>query len=182
MTNTPSSGLFPSGPTSPNAFTLFHQSPRETHEMFPYATQGSEARGRGHSQFQDTSDWTVQETYNVANPFPEDPVIPLPDSTGTKVTEIQFPSTTNTPRAPSDGAGINAGQSTPAERRASTGRPASGPAVTEIELPSSRPESLASPVPRVVEVRSAPLKGSLKQLFVACPGLFLLVHGFPEMG
>ncbi|KAI5829272.1 hypothetical protein K523DRAFT_320734 [Schizophyllum commune Tattone D] len=34
MTNTPSSGLFPSGPTSPNAFTLFHQSPRETHEMY----------------------------------------------------------------------------------------------------------------------------------------------------
>ncbi|KAL1669507.1 hypothetical protein GGF50DRAFT_110216 [Schizophyllum commune] len=34
MTNTPSSGLFPSGPTSPNAFTLFHQSPRETHEIY----------------------------------------------------------------------------------------------------------------------------------------------------
>ncbi|KAI4526954.1 hypothetical protein K525DRAFT_187876 [Schizophyllum commune Loenen D] len=34
MSSTPSSGLFPSGPTSPNAFTLFHQSPRETHEMY----------------------------------------------------------------------------------------------------------------------------------------------------
>ncbi|KAL1726689.1 hypothetical protein EV714DRAFT_218830, partial [Schizophyllum commune] len=34
MPNLPSSGLFPSGPTSPNAFTFFHQSPRETHEMY----------------------------------------------------------------------------------------------------------------------------------------------------
>ncbi|KAI5898939.1 uncharacterized protein SCHCODRAFT_02567991 [Schizophyllum commune H4-8] len=103
-------------------------------------------------------------------------------STGTKVTEIQFPSTTGTPRAPSDGAADGAGQFTPVDRRASTGRPTSGPAVTEIEFPSSEPQSSASRVLRVVVARSVLLKRSPKQLSVACLGHFLLVHGLPEMG
>ncbi|KAI5898931.1 uncharacterized protein SCHCODRAFT_02663757 [Schizophyllum commune H4-8] len=38
MSSPSSLGLFPSGPTSPNAFTLFHQSPRETHDMYAALT------------------------------------------------------------------------------------------------------------------------------------------------
>ncbi|KAL1726696.1 hypothetical protein EV714DRAFT_218798 [Schizophyllum commune] len=103
-------------------------------------------------------------------------------STGTKVTEIQFPSTMGTPHAPCDGAADGVGQFTPVDRRASTGRPASGPAVTEIEFPSSRPQSSAPRALHVAVVHSALLKRSLKQLSVVCPGHFFLVHGLLEMG
>ncbi|PFH48397.1 hypothetical protein AMATHDRAFT_65571 [Amanita thiersii Skay4041] len=38
-TSSPTSGFFPTGTTSPNAFMGFHQDPRDTHAM--YAAFGS---------------------------------------------------------------------------------------------------------------------------------------------
>ncbi|KAF9270850.1 hypothetical protein L218DRAFT_821662, partial [Marasmius fiardii PR-910] len=42
--STPTYGFFPAGITSPNAFTSFHQSPRDTHTMYAAAFNTSSSQ------------------------------------------------------------------------------------------------------------------------------------------
>ncbi|KAL6303996.1 hypothetical protein BKA93DRAFT_718686, partial [Sparassis latifolia] len=50
--SSPITGFFPVGPAAPNAFTSFHQSPRDTHAMYEAASQGftKQAPARGGAQ------------------------------------------------------------------------------------------------------------------------------------
>ncbi|TFK42040.1 hypothetical protein BDQ12DRAFT_576623, partial [Crucibulum laeve] len=46
----PTFGFFPTGATSPNAFASFHQSPRDTHNMYSSFSSHSNSQQRNGSQ------------------------------------------------------------------------------------------------------------------------------------
>ncbi|KAI4526972.1 hypothetical protein K525DRAFT_286408 [Schizophyllum commune Loenen D] len=58
MTNFPSIGLFPSGTTSPHAFSPFHQPPREMYTMYAALATGSTPSSASTGRSRSTSSLT----------------------------------------------------------------------------------------------------------------------------
>ncbi|KAJ6601439.1 hypothetical protein DFH09DRAFT_970128 [Mycena vulgaris] len=62
-TAAPAYGLFPTGATSPNAFSPLHQSPRDTHSMYAQFSTPATAAGAPNAQRSSSGQGSVSKRF-----------------------------------------------------------------------------------------------------------------------